>query len=307
MKYQIMIKMLLMLLSRKRVTAAEIANKFEISQRSVYRYVEELNVAGIPVDVVRGRYGGIFLADTFRLPSGYFTRGEYAAAINALSAMATQMNDEDTLSALEKLKHQQKSDKRESSVCSNIIVDGGAWCDAGTFGEKMKVCEQAVNECLCLEIDYISRDGEHSRRVIDPHVLIFKQNIWYVYAYCHSRADWRTFKIGRIKHARFTGKNFVKQNVRRQDIPLNFEYSSEQRIPVTLEIKKEALADVEEWLGVDSVEPRGRALAAEVMLPDDDTSVEKILGYGGKVKVIAPESLRQRVHLAAVAIADDNA
>ena len=99
MKYRIMIKMLSVLLTRRKVTAAELAERFEISIRSVYRYVEEMNVAGVPIDVVRGRYGGICLCDTFRLPNGYFTRGEYAAAINALTAMNSQLGDGDTLSA----------------------------------------------------------------------------------------------------------------------------------------------------------------------------------------------------------------
>lgn len=304
MKYRIMIKMLAMLMTHRKVTAREIAERYEISLRSVYRYVEELNVAGVPVDVVRGRYGGICISDTFRLPSGYFTRGEYAAAVNALEAMYSQMNDEDTLSALEKLQRQQKVDKRDLSVCGNIIVDGGAWADMGRFSEKMRVCEQAVKESACLEIDYISRGGEHSKRVIDPHVLIYKQNVWYVYAYCHSRQDFRTFKIGRIKLARFTGRNFVKQEFTRDEIPLNLEYTSEQFIPVTLEIKKSALADVEEFIGVDNVEPRGNALVATLRLPDDETLVDKILGYGGKVRVLEPETLKERVKAAALAIAE---
>lgn len=304
MKYRIMIKMLAMLMTRRKVTAREIAERYEISLRSVYRYVEELNVAGVPVDVVRGRYGGICISDTFRLPSGYFTRGEYAAAVNALEAMYSQMNDEDTLSALEKLQRQQKVDRRDLSVCGNIIVDGGAWADMGRFSEKMRVCEQAVKESACLEIDYISRGGEHSKRVIDPHVLIYKQNVWYVYAYCHSRQDFRTFKIGRIKLARFTGRNFVKQEFTRDEIPLNLEYTSEQFIPVTLEIKKSALADVEEFIGVDNVEPRGNALVATLRLPDDETLVDKILGYGGKVRVLEPETLKERVKAAALAIAE---
>ena len=110
MKYRIMIKMLMLLMSRRKVTAKEIADRFEISVRSVYRYVEELNVAGVPVDVVRGRYGGIFIADTFKLPAGYFTRGEYAATINALTAMLSTVNDEELISALDKLEGDQKSD-----------------------------------------------------------------------------------------------------------------------------------------------------------------------------------------------------
>ncbi|MDE7379650.1 MAG: YafY family transcriptional regulator [Clostridia bacterium] len=306
MKYQIMIKMLMLLTSRRKATAAEIADRFEISVRSVYRYVEELNVAGVPVDVVRGRYGGIFIADTFRLPSGYFTRGEYAAVIDALTAMSASMADEDIASALEKVKRQQKSDKRELSVCGNIIVDGGAWADLGKFPQKMKVCEQAVRDCHCLEIDYISREGEHSKRIIDPHVLIFKQNVWYVFAFCHTRQDFRTFKIGRIKGARFTGRTFVKREINKQDIPLNFEYTTEQLVPVTLEIRKDAIADVEEWLGVDNIEPHGNGLIANVSLPDDDTLVDKILSYGGKVRVVSPLSLKEKVKAAAYSIYNSN-
>lgn len=304
MKYQVMLKMLIMLTSKRQVTAKEIADRFEISQRSVYRYVEELNVSGVPVDVVRGRYGGIFIADTYRLPSGYFTRGEYDAVINALEAMGGQINDDNVTSALEKLARRRKEDKRELSVCGNIIVDGGSWADMGSFSEKMRVCEQAVKDSLSLDIDYISRDGEHSRRVIDPHVLIFKQNVWYAYAFCHSRQEFRTFKIGRIKLARFTGGKFEKKEISREDIPLNFEYSSEQLTEVTIEIKKDALADVEELIGVDNIEPKGNALIATVALPDDETLVEKILSYGGKVKVIAPTSLKERVKKAALAIAE---
>ncbi len=307
MKYQVMIKMLLLLTSRRKVTAREIAERFEISVRSVYRYVEELNVAGVPIDVVRGRYGGIFIADTFKLPSGFFTRGEYAAVENALTAMLSTMSDEDLISALEKLKRQQKADRRELSVCGNIIVDGGAWADLGKFPQKMKVCEQAVKDSLCLEIDYISRDGEHSKRVIDPYVLILKQNVWYVYAFCHTRQDFRTFKIGRIKGARFTGRGFTKEEIDRRDIPLNFEYTSEQLVPVTLEIAANAVADVEEWLGVDNIEPRGNGLVANVSLPDDGMLVNKILGYGGKVKVVAPADLKKRVRETALAIAAGNA
>lgn len=307
MKYQVMIKMLLLLTSRRKVTAREIAERFEISVRSVYRYVEELNVAGVPIDVVRGRYGGIFIADTFKLPSGFFTRGEYAAVENALTAMLSTMSDEDLISALEKLKRQQKADSRELSVCGNIIVDGGAWADLGKFPQKMKVCEQAVKDSLCLEIDYISRDGEHSKRVIDPYVLILKQNVWYVYAFCHTRQDFRTFKIGRIKGARFTGRGFTKEEIDRRDIPLNFEYTSEQLVPVTLEIAANAVADVEEWLGVDNIEPRGNGLVANVSLPDDGMLVDKILGYGGKVKVVAPADLKKRVRETALEIAAGNA
>lgn len=129
MKYQIMIKILMLLLSRRKLSAREIAERYEISMRSVYRYIEELIVSGIPIDVARGRYGGISIADTFRLPAGYFTREEYSAAVNALTAMSSQVNDGAILTALEKLQRQVKNENVGSAVSGNIIVDGGTWGD----------------------------------------------------------------------------------------------------------------------------------------------------------------------------------
>ena len=293
-----MIDIMMTLLSRKKMTAQYLATKYDISTRSVYRYVEELNVCGVPVDIVRGRYGGISIPDTFRLPSWYFTRDEYTATVNALNAMSSQVSDKSVLSALEKLQSQQK-DEKHGNVCGNIIVDGGTWGDSKNFSDKMRVCETAVNERKCLNIDYISRNGEHSRRVIDPYVLIFKQNVWYVYAFCHTKQTFRTFKIGRIKQASFTGESFERKEVSRDEINLNFYYNAVTMVDVTLEIEKATLPDAEDWLGMDNIEPYGNKFIARITAPDDGGLVNQILSYGGSVKVLEPEDLRLKVEAAA--------
>ena len=295
MKYETMIKMLMYLLQKRKVTARELADKYEVSVRSIYRYVEELIISGVPIDIERGRYGGLTIADTYRLPTGYFTRDEYAATINALDAMASQISDENIISAREKLESRKKYERDEMSVCGNIIVDGGTWGDGKKFTEKMQVCERAVNECRSLIIEYISREGKMSRRTIDPYVLIYKQNIWYVYAFCHSKREFRTFKVGRIRSALFTEKTFEKKQFTREDIDLNFYYNVEELVDVTFRIEKNSLADAEEWLGIDIIEPCGDAFEAHASLPDDDMLVNKILGYGGAVTVTAPKSLKDKV------------
>lgn len=304
MKYQIMIDIMMLLLAKRKLTAKFVAERYGISKRSVYRYVDELNVCGIPIDVTRGRYGGITIADTFRLPTGYFTRSEYAATVNALEAMRSQVADGSIVSALEKLESQQKTEKRELSVCGSIIVDGGTWGGSKSFSEKMRVCEQAVNERQSLFIDYVSRGGEHSKRVIDPHVLIYKQNVWYVYAFCHTKQTFRTFKIGRIKSATLTGSSFVKREFTRSELDLDFSYTSDALCEVTLKIEKSSLADAEEWLGIDNIEPRGNAFIARMTLPDNGGLVNKILSYGGAVKVLEPQNLKEKVISAAQRIAD---
>lgn len=305
MKYEIMLKITMLLLSKRKVTARELADRFSISTRSVYRYIEELDVCGVPVDISRGRYGGITVADTFRLPSGFFTREEFSATVNALEAMKSQVSDESVETALEKLQRQQKNEKRELSVCGNIIIDGGTWGESKKFTDKMRVCETAVNERKCLMIDYISRGGEHSKRVIDPYVLVFKQNVWYIYAFCHTKQTFRTFKIGRIKSATFTGEEFTRAEITRDDIDMNFGYSDDELTEVTFEIEKNSLADAEEWLGIDNIEPRGDKFIARLTLPDNGGLVNKILSYGGAVKVLEPLALKEKVKSAAQAIAEN--
>lgn len=302
MKYEIMTKILTRLLIRRKVTAGELAESYGVSVRSIYRYIEELCVCGVPVEIERGRYGGISLADTYRLPSGYMTEDEYAATVKALDAMASQINDENLLSAREKLKSKLKTEKRNLSVCGNIIVDSGTWSNSRQFSEKMRVCEQAVNESRSLLVDYIARGGERSKRVIDPHVLVFKQNVWYVYAFCHIKQQFRTFKIGRIRSASFTGNTFEKKNVSRDEMDLDFTYSDDEFVEVTLEIAPDSIADAEEWIGIDNIEPRGGIYVAEVPLKNDSTLVNKILGFGGAVKVISPAELGERVKAAALNI-----
>lgn len=305
MKYNVMLKILMLLLQKRKITATEIARRYEVSVRSVYRYIEELIICGVPIDIARGRYGGITIADTFRLPTGYFTREEYVATVNALDAMASQISDENLISAKEKLESRKKNEKLELAVCGNVIIDGGTWGDSVKFSEKMRVCEKAVNESQSLMIDYISREGEHSKRVIDPHVLIFKQNVWYVWAFCHTKQEFRIFKIGRIKSASFTGKTFKKKEITRDDIALNFYYRTDELIEVTFAIEKNSLADAEEWLGIDNIEPRGDGFAATLTLPNDSVLINKILSYGGAIKVAAPQELKERVKAAARKIAEE--
>ena len=135
-------------------------------------------------------------------------------------------------------------------------------------------------------------------------MLIFKQNVWYVYAFCHTKQSFRTFKIGRIKSATFTGAEFKKKDFTRDDIDLNFNYSDKQLTEVTLEIEKNSLADAEEWLGIDNIEPLGNKFIATITLPDDESLVNKILSYGGTVRVAEPAYLRKKVKQAARRIAE---
>lgn len=302
MKYQIMTGILFTLLARRKVSAGELAKKYECSVRSVYRYIDEMTVSGIPIEVARGAGGGIYISDAFKLTKGLLTREEYAKTINAMLALNAQMNDPDLQSAIEKLQSQVKTVKQDLTLSGNILVDSGTWGDEHRFSEKLALVERAVEEHEALDIDYVSREGEHSQRRILPHLLVFKQNIWYAYAYCTRRKAFRLFKLGRMRSVMKTGEFFERIPFRREDIPLNFWHSEENAVFALFEISPEALPFAEEWLGIENILRRGDKYVAEVTLPDDETLVGKILSAGAGFKVLSPAPLAERVRKAALEI-----
>ena len=83
MKFTILVEMLFDLLARRKLTAGYFAEKYQISERTVYRYLDCLSIS-VPVYVKRGRDGGICISDSYKLPAGFMTKEEYAAAIEAL-------------------------------------------------------------------------------------------------------------------------------------------------------------------------------------------------------------------------------
>ena len=295
MKYQTMIDMLFTLLLRRRVSAGELAARYDISVRTVYRYIDEMTVAGIPIDVARGSGGGIYISDAYKLPKGYMTREEYDRAIGAMQAMESELHDPALESAIRKLSAKAKEERRDGAITGNILVDSGTWGSERKFSEKLSLLERATAEREALEIDYVARDGKHSRRTILPHLLVYKQNIWYVYAFCRMRGAFRLFKVGRMRSIVKTGEFFEPMPFSRDDVPLSFWTDTQQSVEAKFALSPEVLPFAEEWLGIENVYEADGKYYADAVLPDDDSLVEKILSAGAGFKVLSPASLAERV------------
>ncbi len=294
MKYEIMIKILFALLTKRKVSASALAKEYGVSIRSVYRYVDEMTISGIPIDVTRGAAGGISIPDNFKLPKGLLTKEEYARTVEAILAMLEQTHDSVLENALEKLTSEMKTEKFDLSVSGNILVDSGTWGDERKISEKLSLLSQATENREALAIEYVDRTGGTTKRVIHPHLLIYKQSIWYVWAYCTLRGEFRTFRLGRMRTITKTGEIFERKPFSREDIPLNF-WRNEKVIEVKFEIAKETLPYAEDWLSVDNIYEENGRHYAEVVLPDDEALIPTILSAGAGITVLSPLSLAEKV------------
>ncbi len=305
MKFTILLEILFELLAKRKVTAPYLAEKYELSPRSIYRYIDQLSLT-VPIYVKRGRDGGICISDSYKLPKGFMTKDEYDAAIEALEMTYAQLPENKFLAAKHKLSAQVKAESRDlalSAEIGSILVDGGTWGDENSFSEKLRLIEECIKQRIALEIDYQSRMGEKTKRKIEPHLLVFKQNIWYLYAFCHKQRAFRLFRVGRIFSLLKTEEIFDRRPFKREDVPLTFWTNESEEISVRLQIEDKAFADAQDWLGVENLKKIGEKWIADLTLPCDDALVGKILSFGSGMRVISPLSLKEKVAKTAEEIA----
>ena len=177
----------------------------------------------------------------------------------------------------------------------NLIIDAGPWGDAVGYKSKLATIQKSIEQSKKLAIRYHDRNGDVTERTISPHVIVFKQGVWYVFAYCDLREEFRFFKTGRIEHATVTDSPFTRQDISQMDLPLNFWHDELPVEHVVMEIDKQYVSDVEEWLGIENVSCVNEKFIAEADLPFDKGLVTKIMSFGSGIKVVSPQKLKDQI------------
>lgn len=202
-------KILYCLLEKGRATAPELAAKFEVSTRTIYRDIDALSEAGIPLYTEAGRNGGICLMDHFVLDRIVLTDGEKKEILSALqSAGAAGTGGEK--SAFEKLSalFRMQSDNWYE-------MDFSRWgCQSGD-NEKFELLKKAVLSHRQVEILYAGAGREKKQRTIWPLKLSYKSNAWYLKAWCMTKEDFRLFKLNRILEWRLLEETFTPEELLR--------------------------------------------------------------------------------------------
>lgn len=296
MKYETMLKILFLLLSKGKVSAKYIAQRFEISTRTVMRYLDTMSLANIPIIADSGRNGGFYIADSYKLPANFLTEKEFNAVVNSLTSYNQNMQNKSINSAIDKLLSIKSQDKRTVDVKSgNLIIDGSSWNGNDTAKNVISLISEAIEDNKKTLIGYADRNGDETIRVIEPHVIILKQGLWYVYGYCHLRNAFRMFKVSRITFADVKAETFEKRKVEINSLTNGKWFENLPAEQITLGISKSAKSEVEEWLGVDKVFTLDGKLVAQASLPYDEWLISKILSFAGRVTVIAPQKLKNDV------------
>ena len=193
MKDSRLFEILYLLMERRSVTAGELAQRLEVSERTVYRDIDALSAAGIPVFAQRGQGGGIRLMEQFVLDRALLSQAQQDEILFALQAILATGGgtEEDTLARLTALFRREGADWLE--------VDFTDWGSAPAERENFALVKGAILGHRPLSFTYYSSAGKRSRRTAEPARLVFKGGCWYLSAFCRQRQDWRIFRLVRME------------------------------------------------------------------------------------------------------------
>lgn len=181
------------LLDKGRATAPELAEKFEVSVRTIYRDLDAISAAGIPIYTVQGKGGGIFILPEFVLEKSLLTPQEKEQILMALQGLAAA-EDSRTDELLTKL-----GGLFRVQGVNWIEVDFSDWHKNTAGAELFDELKRAVFSCRRVSFSYFAGEGGGTVRTVEPVKLIFKSKDWYLYGFCLLRNDYRFFKLTRIK------------------------------------------------------------------------------------------------------------
>lgn len=223
------------------MTANELAEKLEVSKRTIYRDIEALHMAGIPVVSFPGQGGGLGILENYKLDKKFLSINELEqilVGLNALKSIGVETNI-DTL--ITKLDMEKKAGIFENA---NTFIDLSTWFDDTYLKVFLSEFKKAVKNKKIIAIEYQAKNG-FSKRKLEPYKIVFKYAAWYLFAFCLEREDYRLFKLNRIVSVEMLDTSFI---VREDHSPkLKFLFANDcflankdrQKIQVVLRYKKE--------------------------------------------------------------------
>ena len=286
MKDNRLFRILYYILEKGKVTANELADKFEVSVRTIYRDIDSISSAGIPIYALQGKGGGIEIAEDFVLSKSLLSENEKQQIMSALQGLdntTIQRENEllTKLSALFKMKN-----------TSWIEVDFNNWQNNKMYEKTFDDIKSAILSKNIISFTYFSSNEKETSRRVKPVKLFFKSQDWYLYAFCLLRNDFRYFKLSRIKNLEIHTEKFDDNF---EDAILKKEMQHENTVNIKVKFDRKVAFRVYDEINGEIIEDSDGNLYAEIEIPNDYNLFNYIFSFGDGAEVLEPKEIRMQI------------
>ena len=279
-------RILYYILEKGKVTASELADKFEVSARTIYRDIDSISSAGIPIYALQGKGGGIEIAEDFVLSKSLLSENEKQQIMSALKGLDnTAIQHENDLltklSALFKMKS-----------TNWIEVDFNNWQNNKLYEKTFDGIKSAILSKNIISFTYFSSNEKETRRSVKPVRLLFKSQDWYLYAFCLLRNDFRYFKLSRIKNLEIHIEKFDDSF---EDVILKKEMPHDNTVHIKVKFDRKVAFRVYDELNGEITEDDEGNLYSEIEIPNDYNLYNYIFSFGDGAEVLEPKEIRMQI------------
>lgn len=279
------------LLNRDIVSARALAERFEVSPRTIQRDIEALSRAGIPVVALQGANGGYGIADGFRMSRQVLGTDDYVFILTALRGLCSAYENRRLTATLEKLT---ASSPAARDARQQVSIDLGVSREGGDIPRRLSDIEAAIAAGRAIGFDYADAAGRRTQRLIDPLIIAYRWYAWYVFGFCRERQDYRLFRLSRMRRVTRTDSPFVREHGDAARL-LAGRTDQRPRIDVRLRCSSQSRISVEEAFPYAQVtEIENDEVLVEFTVPESERGwFSFLLGFGDRVTVLGPPRLRE--------------
>ena len=274
------------LLNKGKCTAPELAERFEVSVRTIYRDLDAISAAGIPVYATQGKSGGIAILPEYVMGSALLSGEEKKKILMALEGLAAA--DVETDGLLSKL-----GALFQTKASNWVEVDFSDWKNKTPDQDVFQSIKTAIFRKVLISFSYFGNSGRYSERTVEPMKLVFKSKDWYLYGFCRLRQDFRFFKLTRIKNLILSEEHFTREAP--AVFAIETPHKPEQRVTVKLKFSPEAAFRVyDEFTDAVTADQQGN-LYVTADLPNYGVLFSYLLSFGDQVEVLEPAYIRKQL------------
>lgn len=289
----------MLLLNRRRISAKELSERFEVSLRTIYRDVEAINQAGIPVVSYAGLSGGYEIMGQYRLDRQFLSLEELQSIIIGLKGIRASIGDQEISNLLDKVGALvTKSEQPAATRLGNqLILDMNPWQNGHHNIEQLTALRTAIKETRLVTFSYMSSQSESSIRTVEPMSIVVKGLGWYLHGYCLLREDFRVFRLSRMHEVDVLLQTFERKSETLEQLDYRWgKRDPSILITLVLHAQPNVRAQIEDYFRPEHVtmQPDG-TLVVRSTQPDEPWLHGMLLSYGPSLRIIEPAHIAAAV------------
>jgi len=302
MKIDRLVSIIMILLDKKRIGAQELADMFEVSPRTIYRDIDAINMAGIPIRSTSGVGGGFEIMQKYKIDKNVFSTADLSAILMGLSSLSNMVRGDELVNALAKVKSFIPADRAKDIElrANQICIDLSAWVGNRNIQPYLEIIKTALQENRLLSFEYVAHHGNKTTRTAEPYQLVLKSSHWYFQGYCHKRNDFRLFRLSRISNLQMKEETFTPRDFQKKI--LDFEEIFETMpIRIKIRIHKSVMDRILDYCAYEHFSPDDDGhYIVNFPFIENDYNYDILLSFGSKCECLEPLHIRaemkRRVH-----------